>query len=196
MSDAPRILAFAGSLRTGSYNRKILALAADGARAAGADVTRVDLRDFPLPVYDGDLEAAGGLPEGARLLKARFDAADGLLLACPEYNAGIPGTLKNALDWVSRPAPGERPLQAFRGKVAALCSASTGALGGVRGLLQMRLVLGSIGVVVLPEQVSLPKAHEAFDDEGNVLDPGRRKALMELGGSLAHAARALRNGRS
>lgn len=196
MSDAPRILAFAGSLRAGSYNRKILALAADGARAAGADVTRVDLRDFPLPVYDGDLEAAGGLPEGARQLKAHFDAADGLLLACPEYNAGIPGTLKNALDWVSRPAPGERPLQAFRGRVAALCSASTGGLGGVRGLLQMRLVLGSIGVVVLPEQVSLPKAHEAFDDEGNVVDPGRRKALMELGGALAHAARALRTGRS
>ena len=196
MSDAPRILAFAGSLRAGSYNRKILALAAHGARSAGADVTRVDLRDFPLPVYDGDLEAAGGLPEGARQLKAHFDAADGLLLACPEYNAGIPGTLKNALDWVSRPAPGERPLQAFRGKVAALCSASTGGLGGVRGLLQMRLVLGSIGVVVLPEQVSLPKAHEAFDDEGNVVDPGRRKALMELGGALAHAARALRTGRS
>ncbi len=196
MSDAPRILAFAGSLRAGSYNRKILALAADGARAAGADVTRVDLRDFPLPVYDGDLDAAGGLPEGARQLKAHFDAADGLLLACPEYNAGIPGTLKNALDWVSRPAPGERPLQAFRGRVAALCSASTGGLGGVRGLLQMRLVLGSIGVVVLPEQVSLPKAHEVFDDEGNVVDPGRRKALMELGGALAHAARALRTGRS
>lgn len=195
MSDAPRILAFAGSLRTGSFNRKILAVAADGARAAGADVTRIDLRDFPLPVYDGDLEAAEGLPEGARKMKALFDAADGLLLACPEYNAGIPGTLKNVLDWVSRPGPGERPLQAFRGKVAALCSASPGALGGVRSLLQMRTVLGSIGVVVLPDQVSLPKAGDAFDDEGNVLDPGRRKALMELGGALAHAARALRTGR-
>ena len=196
MSDAPRILAFAGSLRSGSYNRKVLAVAADGARGAGADVSRIDLRDFPLPVYDGDLEASGGLPEGARKLKAHFERADGLLLACPEYNAGIPGTLKNVLDWVSRPGPGERPLQSFKGKVAALCSASTGALGGVRGLLQVRLVLGSIGVVVLPEQVSLPKAAEAFDDEGNVLDPGRRKALMELGGALAHATRALRTERS
>lgn len=196
MSDAPRILAFAGSLRTGSYNRKILAAAADGARAAGADVTRIDLRDFPLAVYDGDLEAADGLPESVRSLKSHFDAADGLLLACPEYNAGIPGTLKNVLDWVSRPGPGEKPLQAFRGKVAALCSASPGALGGVRGLLQMRSVLGSIGVVVLSDQVSLPKANEAFDDEGNVVDPGRRKALMELGGALAHATRALRTARS
>lgn len=191
MSDAPRVLALAGSLRSGSYNRKILLVAADGARAAGADVTRIELRDFPLPVYDADLETAEGLPESARKLKTLFDAADGLLLACPEYNAGIPGTLKNALDWVSRSAPGERPLQAFKGKVAALCSASPGALGGSRGLLQVRLVLSGIGVVVLPGQVSLPKANEAFDDEGNVLDPARRKALMELGAALAHATRAL-----
>jgi len=190
MSDVPRILAFAGSLRSGSYNRKILLVAADGARAAGADVTRIDLGDFPLPVYDADLESAKGLPESATRLKALFDAADGLLLACPEYNAGIPGTLKNALDWVSRPAPGETPLRAFKGKVAALCSASPGALGGSRGLLQVRLVLSGIGVLVLPGQVSLPKANEAFDDEGNVLDPGRRKALMELGAALAHATRA------
>jgi len=191
MSEAPRILALAGSLRSGSFNRKILLVAADGARAAGADVTRIELRDFPLPVYDADLETAEGLPESARKLKTLFDAADGLLLACPEYNAGIPGTLKNALDWVSRSAPGERPLQAFKGKVAALCSASPGALGGSRGLLQVRLVLSGIGVVVLPGQVSLPKANEAFDDEGNVLDPARRKALMELGAALAHATRAL-----
>lgn len=190
MSDVPRILAFAGSLRSGSYNRKILLVAADGARAAGADVTRIDLGDFPLPVYDADLESAKGLPESATRLKALFDAADGLLLACPEYNAGIPGTLKNALDWVSRPAPGEPPLRAFKGKVAALCSASPGALGGSRSLLQVRLVLSGIGVLVLPGQVSLPKANEAFDDEGNVLDPGRRKALMELGAALAHATRA------
>jgi NAD(P)H-dependent FMN reductase len=190
MSDVPRILAFAGSLRSGSYNKKILLVAADGARAAGADVTRIDLGDFPLPVYDADLESAKGLPESASKLKALFDAAAGLLLACPEYNAGIPGTLKNVLDWVSRSAPGEKPLQAFKGKVAALCSASPGALGGSRSLLQVRLVLSGIGVLVLPGQVSLPKANEAFDDEGNVLDPGRRKALMELGAALAHATRA------
>ena len=196
MSDAPRILAFAGSLRKGSHNRKILLVAADGARAAGGDVTRIDLRDYPLPAYDADLEEEAGLPASATELKALFDGADGLLLACPEYNGGIAGPLKNVLDWVSRPATGERPLQAFRGKVAALCSASTGGLGGVRGLAQMRLVLATVGAVVLPEQVSLARAHEAFDDEGNVLDPGRRKALMELGGALARAARALRTERS
>lgn len=193
MSDAPRILALAGSLRAGSYNRRVLAVAADGARTAGADVTGIDLRDFPLPVYDADLESASGLPAAALALKERFRAAEGLLIASPEYNAAISGTLKNALDWVSRPAPGERPLACFKGKVAALCSASTGALGGIRGLASVRVVLGNLGVVLLPDQVALPKAAEAFDADGNVADPARRKSLMELGAALARATRALRS---
>lgn len=193
MSDAPRILALAGSLRAGSYNRRILALAADGARAAGADVTRIDLRDFPLPVYDADLESASGLPSAALALKERFRAAEGLLFASPEYNSAISGTLKNAFDWVSRPAPGEKPLACFKGKVAALCAASPGALGGIRGLASVRLILGNLGVVLLPDQVALPKAAEAFDDDGNVADPARRKSLMELGAALARATRALRS---
>lgn len=192
MSDAPRILALAGSLRSGSFNRRILAVAADGARASGADVTGIDLRDFPMPPYDGDLETSAGIPVTALALKELFKMNDGLLLASPEYNSGISGTLKNVLDWISRPAPGERPLECYRGKVAALCSASTGALGGIRGLAVVRLILGNIGVLVLPDQVAVPKAADAFDDEGNVVDPGRRKALMELGGALAHATRALR----
>jgi NAD(P)H-dependent FMN reductase len=196
MSDVPRILAFAGSLRTGSFNEKILAVAADGARAAGADVTRIELREFPVLPYDGDVEAADGLPANALKLKELFRAADGLLIASPEYNSAISGTLKNVLDWVSRTAPGEKPLQAFKGKVAALCSASPGALGGIPGLASVRSILGNIGVVVLPDQVALPKANEAFDDEGNVVDPGRRKALMELGGTLARATRALMPARS
>lgn len=193
MSDAPRILALAGSLRAGSFNRRILAVAADGARAAGADVTRIDLRDFPLPVYDADLESASGLPPAALALKERFRAAEGLLVASPEYNSAISGTLKNVLDWVSRPAPGEKPLACFKGKVAALCSASTGALGGIRGLASVRVVLGNLGVVLLPDQVALPKAAEAFDADGNVADPARRKSLMELGAALARATRALRS---
>ncbi len=193
MSDAPRILALAGSLRAGSYNRRVLAVAADGARAAGADVTRIDLRDFPLPVYDADLESASGLPPAALALKDRFRAAEGLLVASPEYNSAISGTLKNTFDWVSRPAPGEKPLECFKGKVAALCAASTGALGGIRGLASVRLILGNLGVVLLPDQVALPKAAEAFDDDGNVVDPARRKSLMELGAALARATRAFRS---
>lgn len=195
MSAPPRILALAGSLRSGSYNKLILAVAADGARAAGAAVTRVDLGDYPVPPYDGDLEARDGIPGPALKLKELFRASDGLLLASPEYNAGISGTLKNVLDWFSRTAPGEKPLECYRGKVAALCAASPGALGGIRGLAIVRLILGSIGVVVLADQVAVPKAAEAFDAEGNVVDPGRRKALMELGGALAHATRALRTER-
>lgn len=193
MSDAPRILALAGSLRAGSFNRRLLAVAADGARAAGADVTGVDLRDFPLPVYDADLETASGLPAAALALKERFRVAEGLLVASPEYNSAISGTLKNVFDWVSRPAPGEKPLACFKGKVAALCAASTGALGGIRGLASVRLILGNLGVVLLPDQVALPKAAEAFDDDGNVVDPARRKSLTELGAALARATRALRS---
>ena len=193
MSDAPRILALAGSLRAGSFNRRLLAVAADGARAAGADVTGVDLRDFPLPVYDADLETASGLPAAALALKERFRVAEGLLVASPEYNSAISGTLKNVFDWVSRPAPGEKPLACFKGKVAALCAASPGALGGIRGLASVRVVLGNLGVVLLPDQVALPRAAEAFDAEGNVVDPARRKSLLELGAALARAARALRS---
>jgi NAD(P)H-dependent FMN reductase len=193
MSDAPRILALAGSLRAGSFNRRLLAVAADGARAAGADVRGIDLRDFPLPVYDADLESASGLPPAVLALKERFRAAEGLLVASPEYNAAISGTLKNVFDWVSRPAPGEKPLACFKGKVAALCAASTGALGGIRGLASVRLILGNLGVVLLPDQVALPKAAEAFDDDGNVVDPARRKSLTELGAALARATRALRS---
>ncbi len=193
MSDAPRILALAGSLRAGSYNRRALAVAADGARDSGADVTEIDLRDFSLPVYDADLESASGLPTAAIALKERFRAAEGLLFASPEYNSAISGTLKNVFDWVSRPAPGEKPLACFKGKVAALCAASTGALGGIRGLASVRVVLGNLGVVLLPDQVALPKAAEAFDAEGSLVDPARRKSLLDLGAALARATRALRS---
>jgi NAD(P)H-dependent FMN reductase len=114
----PRILAFAGSLRTDSFNKKLARIGAEGARAAGAEVTLIDLRDFPMPVYDGDLEAAG-MPETVLQLKKLFLEHQGLLIASPEYNGSIPGPLKNAIDWVSRSAPGERPLASFTDKVAA-----------------------------------------------------------------------------
>src|SRR6185295_2879266 len=100
----PKILAFAGSMRKDSFNKKLIRVAAEGARSAGAEVTLIDLKDFPLPVYDGDLEAAEGLPAGAKKLKELFLQNQGLLIASPEYNSSIPGTLKNAIDWVSRPA--------------------------------------------------------------------------------------------
>src|SRR5262245_45037477 len=131
----PRILSFGGALRRDSFNQKLAAIAAQGAREAGAEVTLIALRDFPMPVFDGDLEDASGLPEGAKKLKALFREHHGLLIASPEYNSSISGALKNAIDWVSREeTDDEPPLSALSGKTAVLMSASPGALGGLRGL--------------------------------------------------------------
>ena len=182
---APRILAFAGSTRTASFNKKLVRIAAEGARAAGAGVTLVDLRDYPMPLYDGDLEAAQGQPEKARELKALFLDNDGLLLSCPEYNSSITGVLKNTIDWLSRPVPNEPPLAAFTGKVAALMSASPGALGGLRGLVHVRSILGNIGVIVLPDQIAVSRAGEAFDEKGQLKDAKQQTSIMGLGTRLA-----------
>jgi len=186
MADAPRILAFAGSTRTDSYNKKLVKIAAAGARAAGAEVTYLDLRDFPLPLFDEDLEAAEGLPANARRLKDLLLAHQGFLIASPEYNSSISAVLKNAIDWTSRPAPGEAPLGAFAGRVAALMSASPGALGGLRGLVHVRAILGNIRVLVLPDQIAVPRAFEAFNADGALVDPAQQAAVEKLGSDVAH----------
>lgn len=181
----PKILAFAGSTRTASYNKQLVRFAADAARAAGAEVTLVDLRDYPLPLFDGDLEDQQGLPENAKKLKAIFSAHDALLIASPEYNSSITAVLKNTLDWISRGETDDEPaLAAYRGKTAALISASPGALGGLRGLVHLRAILGNIGVIVLPDQVAVPKAHEAFDDKGGLKDERSAKQVTRLAQGL------------
>ena len=185
MAYAPKILAFAGSTRTDSFNKKLVRIAVSGARQAGAEVTHIDLRDYTLPLYDGDLEQREGLPANARKLKDLFLAHQGLLIAAPEYNSSISAVLKNAIDWVSRPVPGEPPLGCFIDKVAALMSASTGALGGLRGLVTVRSILGNIRVIVLPDQVAVPKAHEAFNPDGSLKDPKQQAAVENLGRNLA-----------
>jgi NAD(P)H-dependent FMN reductase len=187
-----KILAFAGSSRAGSWNKKLVAVAANAARAAGGDVTLVDLRDFLMPIYDGDLEASSGLPEHAKRMKALFLAHDALLLSCPEYNASITGLLKNTIDWVSRSAPGEGPLACFVGKTASLISASPGALGGLRGLVHVRSILGSIGVFVLPTQVAVSKAHEAFDADGKLKDGKQQASIERLAAELVTTTSKLR----
>ena len=143
----PKILAFAGSARSESLNKRLVRVAAEAAKAAGADVTLVDLDDYPMPVYHGDLEAREGVPPSARALKTLFREHHGLLIASPENNASIPAMLKNSLDWVSRPDGGQNGLVPYQGKVAALLSASPGALGGLRGLVQLRAVLQALGVL-------------------------------------------------
>jgi len=185
MAYVPKILAFAGSLRSASFNKKLVQVAAAGARAAGADVTYVDLRDLPMPIYDEDLETQDGLPTNARKFKDLLLAHQGLLIAAPEYNSSITAVLKNAIDWASRPAPGEAPLGCFDKKVCALMAASPGALGGLRGLVTVRSILGNIKVLVLPDQVAVLKAHEAFNPDGTMKDANQQASLEQLGNSVA-----------
>jgi chromate reductase len=151
-------LAFAGALRKGSYNRQFIAVAAARARAHGAAVDLLDLADVAIPVYDGDLEASG-LPPGVVEFRRRIAEAQAVIISSPEYNASIPGTLKNAIDWASRP-----PNQPWRGKIALLLAASPGSYGGARMLGDLRKVLSAIGVVVIPSQIALGRAGEAFDE--------------------------------
>lgn len=188
----PRILAFAGSLRTGSLNKKLVRIGAECARAAGADVTVIDLRDYPLPLYDGDIEASDGLPQHALDLKTLFRDHHGLLLSCPEYNSSISAVLKNTIDWVSRPHGDEKSLACYDGKIAALMAASPGALGGLRGLIPVRSLLGNIRVLVLPDQVTVPGASNAFDAAGALIDEGVHAKVDALATRLAETVRSLK----
>lgn len=185
MKRPPKILAFAGSTRAESYNKKLVKIAAEGARAAGAHVTYLDLRDLPLPLFDEDLEAREGMPAHGRKLKDLLMAHDGFLISAPEYNSSISGVLKNAIDWASRREANEEPLVCFKGKVACLMSASPGALGGLRGLVHVRAILGNIGVLVLPDQWAISKADEAFRPDGSLADEKKQTAVRGLGKKLA-----------
>lgn len=180
----PRILAFAGSARVDSVNKKVVKVAAEGAKVAGAEVTYIDFRELPLPLYDEDLEAAEGLPENVLKLKELMKGHQGFLIGCPEYNSSITPLLKNAIDWASRPAPGEPGLICFRDKVAAIMSASPGGLGGLRGLGHVRSILESIGVIVLPDQKAISNAFQAFDETGNLKDEKQRSDVQHLGSKL------------
>jgi chromate reductase len=174
-----RILSLSGSSRRGSLNQKLLDQAADGARAAGAEVTSIRLSDFELPIYDIDWEAERGLPKGAQELKALLAGHHGLLIASPEHNGGYTALLKNALDWMSRP-------NGFpSGRFAALVSASPGLLGGVKSQLSLQIVLNKLGVHVLPESFALGAAHQCFDAEGGLKDANAEKAVRAVGAALA-----------
>lgn len=183
---APTILAFAGSTRKASFNRRLLAIAAAGAREAGASVTVIELADYPLPIMNQDLEEQEGLPENAIKLKDLFLAHQGLLTACPEYNSSITPLWKNTIDWVSRPRAGEGRLACFSGKVAGLVSASPSALGGMRGLVHVRQILSNIGTLVLPEQATVAKANEAFEGD-ELTDTALRDRVKQVGHRLADA---------
>lgn len=178
---SPKILAFAGSARRDSVNKKLLADAVTLARDLGSDVTHLDLADFEMPLYDGDREAAEGLPEAAKRLKALMLQHDRLLLACPEYNSSITPLLKNTIDWCTRTETEDEPaLRCFQGKVAGLISASPGALGGLRSLRHVREILANIGVFVVPAQYALASAYEAFAPDGTLHDERARQAIRKV----------------
>lgn len=183
-----KILAFSGSLRAGSFNQKLVKIAAAAAEEAGAEVTVISLADFPMPLFDEDLEEREGKPQKAKELKQLFREHDALLIASPEYNSMISAALKNAIDWVSRAdSEDEKPLSVIAGKTAAILSASPGGYGGARSLGFLRPFLGNVKVTVIPEQFSLPTAHEAFAEDGGLLDPEKAAQVKAIGRKLAES---------
>jgi len=193
MVNKAKILCFAGSTRNQSVNKKLVKVAMQVAQDAGAEVTYIDLKDLPMPLYDGDLEAEQGLPDNAKKFKELLKSHDAMLISCPEYNSSITPVLKNAIDWASRPQEGEKPLVCFTGKVAGLMAASPGALGGLRGLVAVRSLLGNIGVTVIPDQVAVPQAMQAFDDNGNLVDEKQKASVQKVGAKVAEVAAKLKS---
>ena len=193
MTANPRLLFFAGSARTGSFNKQVAELGARIAEANGIPSTFADLGDYPMPLYDGDIERVDGAPENARKLKALFTEHTGILISCPEYNASISPLLKNTLDWVSRVRDeDEAPNEVYRTRVFALASASPGGMGGLRGLYAVRHVLElGLGALVLPDQVAVPRAADAFDDNGHLKDAAAQERFKVLIEKLARAAKVL-----
>jgi len=181
----PKILAFAGSTRSDSFNKKLIKIAVDGAIDVGVEVTFIDLRDFPMPLYDGDLEQREGLPASTRKLKDLMLAHQGFLISSPEYNSSISGVLKNTIDWTSRQTEGESPLACYKGKIAGIMSASLGGFGGLRGLVTVRSILENIGVLVIPDQVAIAKAHEVFNPDGTLKNKTQEDQVKNIGASVA-----------
>ena len=189
----PKILVFAGSIRTGSYNTRLAALAAKELSLAGADVTRISLEDYPLPIYDGDTEVESGMPSNARNLKQMLAAHQGVFIASPEYNASITPLLTNAIDWISRVRErGETPLAAFKDRAFALGGASDSAYGAMRSLMALRQLLElGCGALVIPEQITVFHASEAFDEMDNLKDERAANTLKRVVARLADTAREM-----
>ena len=179
---ALKILVIPGSLRTGSLNAKLAAVAAHALAREGADVTRISLGDFPLPIYDGDLQAKSGVPKHAVNLKRMMSAHHGVLIVTPEYNSSVPALVKNTIDWVSRVQdPHETRGQVFRDRVFAIAAASGNRLGGARALAALRLILSACHAQVIPNQLALAFAEDAYDEMDhlkNVADSDALKALV------------------
>jgi chromate reductase, NAD(P)H dehydrogenase (quinone) len=193
---APKILVIPGSLRTGSHNARLAALVAKELALAEAEVTRISLEDYTLPLFDADLSSGAGPPQAAVQLKRMLMAHHGVFITSPEYSASVTPLLKNAIDWVSRVRDaGEPAYAAFKDRVFALGSATNSAGGGVRSLMAMRQILElGCGALVIPEQISVPRAEQAFDDRDNLKDEAQTASLRAMARRLVELASLLRRG--
>lgn len=188
-----KLLFFAGSAREASFNKRLARLGAEIAEANGIAATFADLGDYPMPLYDADLQALDGIPENAKKFEALMKVHTGVFIACPEYNASITPLLKNTLDWVSRVRiEGEEPLAVYKTRVFALGAASPGGMGGLRGVNVVRTTLElGLGALVLPDQFAVPKAGEAFEDNGHLKNKDAQENFKKLIQKLARAAHVL-----
>lgn len=180
MTARPKILVFAGSAREASLNKKLARAAAKAIDDNGGEATFIDLRDYPMPIYEGDLEAREGMPPSARTLRELFVSHPAFLIVSPENNGTIPSLLKNAIDWLSRDVDGKSGLEPYRGKVIALMSASPGAFGGVVCLTHLRFSLSKLLAHVIPDQFPLPKADQAFADDGSLKEAWQQKSVQTV----------------
>ncbi|MDG1997394.1 MAG: NAD(P)H-dependent oxidoreductase [Emcibacteraceae bacterium] len=187
-----KILFFAGSAREQSFSKRLAKTAHKMAEDKGIDATFVDLRDYPLPIYDGDLEVTQGMPDNAKKLKKLFVENDGLFISTPEYNSAYPALLKNVIDWVSRP-DGEDIGEPYKGKTAALAASSPGGLGGMRVLVPLRMLMGNLGVHVVPTQTSINFVSKAFNDDGTLANEQQRGLLSATLDELKSTTDALKS---
>lgn len=188
-----KLLFLAGSSRKESFNKKLAKIACALAQSEDVEATFIDLADFDMPLYNGDLEEASGLPENAKRLKKIFVEHDGFFIASPEYNSSLSPLLKNSLDWISRKENDqEQPLIAFQGKVAAISASSPGGFGGLRGLVALRMMLGNIGIIMVPDQLAISSAHNYFNDKGELTDDKQIKALQNVTNSFVKTATAIK----
>lgn len=188
MSRAPRILLFAGSTRTGAYSGKVADLAQKELALQGAEVTRISLADFPLPIMNQDLEAEEGVPENAIKLARLFVAHDAVMICTPEYNGSMPPLLKNTIDWISRAKENGKSIRAFGGKIGCICSSSEGNFAGIRSASHLRQVLVHIQMEVIAPQVSVPNANEAFEENGEFKSERPRSGMNRTCKTLVEEA--------
>jgi NAD(P)H-dependent FMN reductase len=187
-----KILAFSGSTRKDSLNRKLLSAAAKSIKDAGGVVTIFEFRDFPMPFYDEDLQKKEGFSQNVKKFRSLVKSHNGFLIATPEYNHGISAVLKNAIDWASRREGKEPPGSLFRDKPGLIISAAPGGYGGVRALMHLREVLGALGIIVLPGQLALSRANKAFEENGSLSEPLIEAEIAGLTQSLVKLSRTLR----